>query len=244
MKISIAQIKPIIGKIDKNVEKHQRLIDMAVSYQGDLIFFPELSLTGYEPKLAKELATNQEDSRLDSFQKLSDNNNIIIGVGIPTTENANILISMVIFQPKHPRITYSKQMLHADELPYFTNGNQQIILTVNTKKIAPAICYESLQAEHSETIFKSGVTVYLASVAKSVHGVAKAFKHYPDIARTYSMTVLMSNSVGFCDDFESFGNSAVWNNKGELMGHLDETNEGILIYDTDTEELIKRIFPT
>jgi predicted amidohydrolase len=53
------------------------------------------------------------------------------------------------------------------------------------------------------------------------------------------MTVVMSNSVGFCDDFESAGKSGVWNKKGELIGHLNETDEGILVYNTDTEELIE-----
>ena len=146
---------------------------------------------------------------------------------------------MVIFRPKQPRLTYSKQMLHSDELPYFTSGHQQVVLTIDNKKLAPAICYESLQPEHSEKAFKSGVEIYLASVAKSANGVAKAFKHYPDIASKYSMTVLMANCVGFCDDFESVGKSSIWNKKGVLVGQLNETNEGFLTFDTDTEELIE-----
>jgi predicted amidohydrolase len=146
---------------------------------------------------------------------------------------------MVIFQPKQGRLTYSKQMLHSDELPYFTKGNHQIILSIDNKSIVPAICYESLQDAHSQQVCTRGVEVYLASVAKSANGLAKAYKHYPEIARKYSMAVVMSNSVGFCDDFESVGNSAVWNKKGELVGHLDQTKEGILIYNTDNEETIK-----
>jgi predicted amidohydrolase len=146
---------------------------------------------------------------------------------------------MVIFQPKQGRLTYSKQMLHSDELPYFTKGNHQVILSIDNKSIVPAICYESLQDAHSQKVCTRGVEVYLASVAKSANGLAKAYKHYPQIARKYSMAVVMSNSVGFCDDFESVGNSAVWNKKGELVGHLNQTKEGILIYNTDNEETIK-----
>lgn len=64
MKICAAQTRPFKGDIQKNIDTHKKLINLAVSNGADLIFFPELSLTGYEPKLSKELATIQADSRL------------------------------------------------------------------------------------------------------------------------------------------------------------------------------------
>jgi predicted amidohydrolase len=239
MKICIAQIRPVKGETDKNIEIHKKFIDLAISKEADMIFFPELSLTGYEPKLAKNLATTQNDKRFDDFQDISDSHNITIGVGMPTKINSDILISMIIFQPHESRQTYSKQILHSDEFPYFVNGQQQLILTTKNKKIAPAICYESLQPEHSERAFKSGVEIYIASVAKSANGIAKAGKHYPGIAKKYSMTVLMSNCLGQCDDFESVGKSAICNKDGLLVGQLNETAEGILIYDTDAKKVIE-----
>lgn len=239
MKICVAQTRPIKGETNKNIEIHKQFIDLAISKEADMIFFPELSLTGYEPKLAKNLATTQNDRRFDDFQNISDSHKITIGVGMPTKSDSDILISTIIFQPHKSRQTYSKQMLHPDEFLYFVTGQQQIILTTKTKKIAPAICYESLQIEHAERVFKKGVEIYIASVAKSANGVAKAFKHYPDIAKKYSITVLMSNCLGACDDFESVGKSAIWNKDGLLVGQLNETAEGILIYDTDAEKVIE-----
>lgn len=50
MKISIAQIEPIKGDIEKNLSKHLKFIEAASSGRSDLIMFPELSLTGYEPQ--------------------------------------------------------------------------------------------------------------------------------------------------------------------------------------------------
>gem|GEM_PF-5279637 len=44
------------------------------------------------------------------------------------------MISIVIFQPNQARQTYSKQQLHADELPYFVNGQQHVILTIATTR--------------------------------------------------------------------------------------------------------------
>jgi predicted amidohydrolase len=237
MRICVVQTRPVKGEIEKNIEIHKKFIDLAISQGTNMIFFPELSLTGYEPKLAKNLATTQDDKRLDDFQKMSDSHHITVGVGMPIKSNSDISIGMIIFQPHKSRQTYSKQILHSDELPYFVKGQQEIILTSEDKRIAPAICYESLQPEHAERAFKNKAEIYIASVAKSVNGVAKAVKHYPNIAKQYSMTVLMSNCLGPCDDFESVGKSAIWNKNGLLVGQLNETAEGTLLYDTDTEKV-------
>lgn len=241
MKICIAQTQPIKGNVSANIEAHKKFIELALALNAEAIFFSELSLTGYEPELAKKLATNQNDNRLDIFQEISDKKNIVIGLGFPTATKSNIRISMIIFEPNKPRQTYSKQQLHSDEFPYFENGDGQLIIKTNDKNIAPAICYESLQQTHSENAFKLGADVYLASVAKPANGVKKAFDHYPKIAKQYAMPVLMSNCVGFCDNFLSVGNSSVWTKEGELIGQLDDKSEGILIFDTETEDIDKRI---
>jgi predicted amidohydrolase len=241
MKISIAQTRPIKGDIPANIENHKRLIDIALTANADAIFFPELSLTGYEPELAKELAADQNDNRLDIFQQISDKNKFIIGIGLPTKVEAGIRISMIIFQPKQPRQTYSKQQLHSDELPYFENGSDQLIITSDKIKIAPAICYESLQPKHSDNAFNLGANIYLTSVAKPENGFEKASKHYPEIAKKYSIPVLMSNSIGFCDNFLSIGKTSVWTKQGILIGQLDDKTEGLLIFDTETEEVTKGI---
>jgi len=241
MKICIAQIKPVKGDITANVEVHKLFIDFALTYKAEAIFFPELSLTGYEPGLAKELTTNQDDKRLDIFSEISNGNNIIIGLGLPTEADAKARISMIIVEPGKPRTSYSKIQLHPDEFPYFECGLEQIIIEANGTFIAPAICYESLQVDHADFAFRSGANVYIASVAKSANGVEKAIQYYPEIAKQYKMPVFMANCVGFCDNYLCAGKSAVWTKEGKLAGQLDDNTEGILIFDTETEELTKRI---
>src|SRR5687767_10393594 len=119
MRICAAQTRPIKGDIRNNIDNHKRLIQLAVSNGADAIIFPELSLTGYEPKLAKELATHQNDSRFEDFQTISNANQITIGVGVPTKTHAGVCISMILFQPGKPRQLYSKHYLHVDEEDFF-----------------------------------------------------------------------------------------------------------------------------
>ncbi|CAD0299471.1 nitrilase-related carbon-nitrogen hydrolase [Xanthomonas hortorum] len=52
MKLIAAQISSIPGEIGKNISKHLDVIRLAASKDADVLIFPELSLTGYEPGLA------------------------------------------------------------------------------------------------------------------------------------------------------------------------------------------------
>ena len=240
MKICVAQTRPVKGDIQSNIGHHKKLINLAVFHGADIIIFPELSLTGYEPTLAKELATHQDDRRLDDFQKISDTQQITIGVGVPTKNTTGICISMVLFQPHKARQTYSKKYLHPDEEEFFVSGQSFTGLKVNKTNIALGICYEISVPEHAENAFESGAEIYIASVAKFLNGIDKALKRLSDIASTYDMTVLMANCVGPCDGEECAGKTSIWNNKGLLAGQLNNTNEGIVIIDTDTQELIEK----
>lgn len=234
MKIALAQTRPVRGDIQSNISKHISLINRAAEQKADIIIFPELSLTSYEPSRAKQLATDEEDSRFAIFQQLSDFKHLIIGVGVPTKSDAGIQISMVLFQPRQPRRVNSKMYLHPDEAPFFTPGNNLPGLVVDNTHIALAICYEISVPEHAEIAHSNGAQLYIASVAKTTKGVEKAVIQLREIAVKYGMTVLMSNSIGLCEDGECGGRSAVWNNKGKLIGQLNDTDEGLLLFDNAT----------
>src|SRR5690606_30158869 len=239
MKICIAQTKSEKGNIQRNIDNHLEFIERAIKLKADLIIFPEMSITNYEPELATELATDIESSIFSPFQEISNANGISIGIGMPTKAPDGLNISMLIFQPNKEKTVYSKQMLHSDELPYFVCGKNQSFLTINGVKIAIGICYETLQREHFLNVKNQGTDIYIASVAKPKGGIEKAYKHFPQIANEFNTPILMSNCVGHCDNFISVGQSAVWNKKGELIEHLDDNNVGLLIYDTKTEKTEK-----
>jgi predicted amidohydrolase len=240
MKLCVAQTRPFKGDVQANIERHIELLELAAANGADTVIFPELSLTGYEPTLAKELATQPEDRRFDPFQTISDARGITIGVGVPTKNPGGICISMVLFQPHQPRQIYSKAYLHSDEDPFFVPGKNSAALKNGRTNIALAICYELSVPEHAEKAFKNGAQVYLASVAKTASGVEKALHSLSEIARKYSMTVLMSNCLGLCDGVECAGKSSVWNNEGRLLGQLNDAREGIVLIDTDTGHVLKQ----
>lgn len=237
MRICLVQSSSEKGEINQNIQNHLRLIRSAIQSRVDLVVFPELSITGYEPGLAQKLACTIEDDRFSIFQALANNNKVTIGIGMPTFSADGINISTIFFQPDRERLVYSKQILHDDELPYFVSGKNQPFLINAGKRIAFGICYETLKREHFVKAIESKADIYIASVAKPDRGIKKAYLHFPSIALEFNIPILMSNCVGYCDNFLSNGKSAAWNREGELMAQLDEENQGLLIYDTDLEEV-------
>ena len=232
MKLAVAQTRPIKGDIAANVENHRKMIEIAASEGAHVLVFPELSLTGYESELSKELATNIHDPRLEPLQQLSNNHSIVIGVGLPINTEGGVTISMVLFHPNKPRQVYAKQYLHASETPFFVSGKNDRTFISNTK-IALAICYELSVAEHAEAAYKNGAKVYIASVVEDT--IDKAIVKLSNTAQKYNMTVLMANCAGQTGAYLCDGKSSIINKKGEILGQLDSSNEGLLIWDEKTD---------
>src|SRR5436190_6781135 len=228
MKICVAQTKPVKGDIEANIHSHEKLIEMAVSVGTDFITFPELSITGYEPELVKALATTQDDVRFDTFQTIPDADHITIGIGAPTVADDGIRVSQMYFRPGEPREVYSKIFLHSSEEEYSIRGDRYVNLCIDGANIAPAICYELSVAEHARRAAKSGADIYAVSVVEE--NIEKAIKRLTTVATDYSMTVMMANAVGKTGVYECPGKSSIWSTKGRLVGQLDDSHEGILIF--------------
>ena len=124
-------------------------------------------------------------------------------------------------------------------------GPSQKVLEGVNDHIALAICYEISVSEHAQRAHENGAEIYIASVAKTVGGMEKAFGTLAATAKKYSMVVLVSNCVGECEGKEAGGRSAIWNDKGTLLEQLNDKDEGIIIFDTNTHgnnQRAERIF--
>ena len=106
-KVALIQLRAEKGDISQNIRNHLTWIKRVAAHRPALIVFPELSLTGYEPTLAKELAMTIEDSRLEPFQQMSDQLQTIIAIGAPLRTDMDIQIGMVIFHPNQPKCSKS-----------------------------------------------------------------------------------------------------------------------------------------
>ncbi len=236
MIIAAAQICSAPGDISANIDLHLAAVNLAARNGAGMVVFPELSLTGYEPSLAEELAFEALDDRLQIFRDESENLGITIGIGIPTKANGKPRITQAFFRPTHPDVLYSKQRLHEDELPFFQAGDGQASLTDGNETVVPAICYEALVPEHAAHAAELGATAYAACVAKSERGAAHAHIYFPETAKRHRFIVVMCNAIGPSDNFMSAGISAAWNRNGAILGCAGADEECILLVNLASEE--------
>jgi len=237
MKIAVAQTMPARGDMAQNIAAHCELILTAVQAGAQLVVFPELSLTGYEPALVDSLALSSlDDPRLNVFQTLSDKHRVALAVGAPVRSSAGVHISLVIFQPQQAATLYSKQHLHADEAPFFAPGPASNGMIVHAGlQAALAICYEISVPQHARNAAKNGAEMYIASVAKTSAGIAQAHARLQNVARENSTPVLMANCAGECDNAQCCGRSAIWSHQGELLCELNAGAEGLIVFDTGSQ---------
>ena len=232
MKIALAQLQSESGNIKANMAKHLDFITKAAKDKADFIVFPELSLTNYEPNLAKDLAFDENDGRLEIFKDYSAEYKIAIGLGLPLKMGNQIHIAMVIFKPKSNIQYYFKQYLHEDEVPFFQPKKSASVIEFQQKKIKLAICYEISVDEHLEDIILEKPDLYLASVAKHKLVMEKAKNRLQFISERYKIPTLLVNNVGMADGMNCCGNSFAYNPYAEKTESLN-SEESVLIINVE-----------
>ena len=78
---------------------HVELAETAANHGARFIVFPELSLTGYEPNLARELALKATDPKLKPLRKVAEEGVLTIVAGAPMLSDVGLHIAAFIFRP-------------------------------------------------------------------------------------------------------------------------------------------------
>ena len=227
--IALAQSASVRGDTEANLRRHLQFTALAAEKGAQLIVFPELSLTGYEPDLAAELAFTEDDERLKPLKDLSARHRIIIVAGAPFRTENGLHIAAFILYPDGEGSVYTKHYLHAGEEKYFVAGRLNPAILLGEEKIAVAVCADMANPLHAEDAARAGCTIYLASAFITPGGYEADARILKNYAQNHSMTVMKANYSGHSGGFSSAGRSAVWSEKGDLAGVLEGDGEGILL---------------
>ncbi len=241
MRIGLAQIRSESGEIDRNVDHHLAVLRSSKPRSADLVVFPELSISNYDPDVVASTVLEPHDRRLDRLQRFADETTTVVAVGAPLRAPGKPLIGMLVFRPGSTPVIIGKQHLHSDELPFFSASESGVGTLDLSIRIGVAICYEISVAEHAAAVLAGGAELYLASVAKTARGAAEAKRLLCQTARQHGVPALMVNSVGTCEGKEAGGRSMAIDDSGHLIGQLDGSTEGLLIYDSDARSAT--VFP-
>ena len=242
MILAAAQTKPVRGNIEANLLDHYRIITLAVQNRAQLIVFPELSITGYEREQAQKLTFQKDDLRLGHLKKLAVENNIIIVAGAPIQIEAKLFIGEFIISPDNSISIYTKQFLHEGEDEFFKSSfDNNPIITIENLKISFAICADIDNPLHPENACKRESDIYIASIFFTPNGIPKAYKDLQSYAQKHKMNILMSNFSGDSWGYPSGGKSAFWNDKGELIAQMNESDSGLLLVENKSENWTSKI---
>ncbi len=224
-KVSVAQISPVLGDIEKNLKIHLKYIDKAIAKKADIVVFPELSLTGYSVKdLNMELALNPYTSPL--FKPLRDKSkkiSIICG-GIEEDDNYGIFNSAFYMEAGEVKFTHKKvyppDYGMFEEIRYFSKGREADVHETKFGKLGVLVCEDLwhislplLQALKGAkmiiAIASSPTRLALNSKSKILKNYEINSEHHKAYARLLSLYMVFCNRVGYEDGVNFWGGSEI-----------------------------------
>lgn len=229
--IAAAQSISVAGDLPGNIVRHLDFMALAAEQGVQLLVFPELSLTGYEPELAAALAVAPEAAVLqplrDGARKLGLT--AVVGMPLRLAPEGRVLIGALVLAADGSLAVYSKQHLHPGEERAFASGSGGDNLKFGDDAVALAVCADFSQASHARAAAQSGASVYAAGVlvGESGYGVDSALLQ--GYAREHRMLVLMANHGGPAGGWVSAGRSAIWGSHGELIAAASGAGDQLVI---------------
>ncbi|MDY7532579.1 carbon-nitrogen hydrolase family protein [Pseudomonas sp. Bout1] len=234
--IAAAQSISIAGDVPGNITRHLAFMGIAAEHGVQLLVFPELSLTGYEPSLAAGLAIVPGDEVLVPLREMVRELRITVVVGMPIrlALASEVLIGALVLQPQGSMAVYTKQHLHPGEEAAFAAGQGGAALEWGDDRIALAVCADFSHASHPRQAAEAGANIYAAGVLISEGGYAPDTALLQSYAAEHQMVVLMANHGGPTGGWTCAGRSAIWGADGGLIAAASGVGEALVIARRDT----------
>ncbi|MFK3795211.1 MULTISPECIES: carbon-nitrogen hydrolase family protein [unclassified Pseudomonas] len=231
LNLCAAQYTSIAGDLDANIERHLHFMQCAARQGVEFLLFPELSLTGYEPAFARELAQGPDAECLRPLHELAKETGMTTVVGLPLRQpdSEAILIGAWVFAADGTQATYTKQHLHPGEEVVFSPGHGGSLLAMGTEQIALSVCADFTHASHAQAARQAGAGIYATSVLISENGYAHDSAMLQGYAREQGFGVLMANHGGPSGGWACAGRSAFWSPQGERVISAAGTGDCLVI---------------
>ena len=223
------------GDISANLALHMQFMQHAREHGVGFLLFPELSLTGYEPTLAKNLAQDLDCALLAPLRQLAQEACMTTVVGLPLhlSNQEKPLIAAFILHPDGSLGIYTKQHLHPGEEHYFSPGKGGDLMCIEGLTVALSVCADFTHAEHPSRVAAQGAQVYATSVLIGETG----HPHDSTLLQGYAkhLQMAVSNHGGSTGGWASAGKSAFWDEQGQCVATTSGTGNRLLIITKKTQ---------
>ncbi|MGB9720281.1 MAG: NAD+ synthase [bacterium] len=259
MKITLAQLNPVVGDIDANLAKLNQAIKQAKDENSDLIVFPELFLSGYPPQdlLERKWFIKKIERAIEEILKLSSfypDMGIILGAPLFSYKNTGrglynsaLLIYRGLInhiQPKSLLPTYDV----FDEARYFDPAPEIKPIKFKDETIGISICEDAwnipelwhrqfYEIDPIQILAQKGATV-LINISASPFTMGKEeirYKILQSHTKKYHIPLVFVNQVGANDELIFDGRSMVISRDGEPIDVLPGFDECVKTIEIDAE---------
>jgi NAD+ synthase (glutamine-hydrolysing) len=243
LNIALAQINPLVGDIDGNVEKVIAFSTRAKSeYGADLVLFPELTLTGYPPEdllLRPSLALRVEQAL--ARLKTSIPSDLAVVVGYPSERNGKLLNMAGVVVNGECAFEYAKRCLPNyqvfDEKRYFSEGDQHSQFEFNGFNIGLSICEDIWDGAPIAEMQHADLDLVLNLNASPFHKNKQTTREalVSDRAVSIDAPIFYVNQVGGQDELVFDGGTMIFDRQGKILARAPLFDEHLLCVRYSTE---------
>lgn len=240
MKVALYQMNIIWENKTENFIKAENAMVQAGSNGADIIFFPEMSFTGFSMNIG---STAENDFfTLTKMKELCTKYNIAAGFGwVKECGKKAQNCYTVLNSSGNELSTYVKihPFSYSNENDYFEKGCSLTKFKINNTTFSTAICYDTRFPELFQGICKDNEVTAIVIPANWPSARADHWKVLTQArAIENQVYILAVNCVGSINGIYYSGNSCIIDPNGKIMAHCENSEEIIYsVLDIDVQSL-------
>ena len=233
-KITLAQLNATVGDLKGNADKVMKAWEKARDEQSNIIAFPELFITGYNPQDLILKPAFQKAST-ETIQKIAEacSQGPAIAVGGPFCEEKKLYNAYYILSGGKIQAVIKKHHLPNeevfDEVRLFSSGNVDGPFQVDQMRIGSPICEDAWHSDIVETLAETGAQTLLVPNGSPYYRSKTEIRQNVMVSRVVEsgLPLVYLNLVGGQDDQVFDGGSFVLNPGGELVLQMPQFEESV-----------------
>lgn len=244
LRLGLVQMDAILGDVEANLERALAYVQEARGKNVDILCFPELFSTGYNPALLGDryyaLAEPVSGPTIQRLSRAAQENGLHIIAPIILEKAAPGVIqnaAVVIDGNGQVLGSFSKVHLILSERLYFRAGDEVPVFDTDFGKLGIMICYDAGFPEVARLLALQGAEVILAPCAFRKPDKLMWDLYFRARALENTLFVAATNRVGHEGDLHLFGSAVVSNPTGLLLAESPEDQENLLVVDIDLDEV-------
>jgi len=234
VRIGFVQFAPILGDLDANLSKIERLLTGAPA--ADLLVLPELCSTGYRfssAAQARDLSEEISRSRLVGLlERICADKNFHVVAGMDERDRNKLYNSCVLVGPKGYVGKYRKLHLFMNEKDIFAPGDAEPpVFDIGQGRLGMLICFDWIFPEIWRVLALNGADLICHPSNLVLPGFCqRAIPVHALINRLYVVT---ANRIGTEGDLTFTGMSTIADPQGNVLVQASSDGEEIGIAEMD-----------